>query len=332
MSYREAILNGAKAAADLHEELGTRPTIEGNRRGNIDVFGAILRRNIRLVFRPLDGLLGACVAGQGVIISTNRPLAVQRFIGSHELGHVVMRHNNSVDCEEILSGQRTGQSDLPEIEADSFAGEFLLPRWLLAYHAKRQGWGRDSMKNPVLVYQLSLRVGASYEATTRSLERYKIIDCQCRDRLLEMSPRTIKQQLVQGYAPAHWFRDVWLITEKDEGGFLEGQREDIFLFRLDEKVGAGYLWDFDMLRANGFVTLSDGRLQESGDAGTIGAAATRLLLANSPTEGKGELHLTLRRPWQAMALPAEQLNIVYDMRGKEVGLPRARRPEVVAAA
>jgi|SRR5665213_543853 len=331
MSNRVAILNGAKAAAKLHQELGTKEIIETNRRGNIDVFGAIMSRSVMLVFRPLDGLLGAFVDGQGVIISTNRPLPVQRFIGAHELGHVVMRHNNSLDFEEILNCQSMAQSDHTEIEADSFAGEFLVPRWLLTYHAKRQGWVRDSMNNPALVYQLSLRVGASYEATTRALERYKIIDRQCRDRLLETTRKTIKEQLVQGYSPAHWFRDVWLITEKDEGGFLEGQRDDIFLFRLNENVGAGYLWDFDMLRSSGFATLSDGRLQESGDA-NVGAGATRMLLADSPVQKKGELHLALRRPWQALALPADRLNIAYDMRGKEIGLPRAKRPEMVAAA
>jgi predicted secreted protein len=148
---------------------------------------------------------------------------------------------------------------------------------------------------------------------------------------MEISPKTIKQELVKGYSPTHWFRDVWLITEKDEGGFLEGQRDDIFLFRLNENVGAGYLWDFDMLRTNGFATVSDGRLHESGHE-NVGAAATRILIADSPTQGKGKLHLALRRPWQAMALPADQLNLAYDIRGKEVGLPRAIRPEIVAAA
>src|SRR6266404_1266294 len=160
MSYREAILKGAKAAAALHERLGTRESVETHDRGSVDVFGSILNSGVRLVFRPLDGLLGACVNGRGVIISTKRPLPVQRFTGAHELGHVVLEHPLSLDGEEILAGEMPRTCDETEVEANGFAGEFLLPRWLLAYHAKRQGWNTESMRDPMLVYQLSLRAGA----------------------------------------------------------------------------------------------------------------------------------------------------------------------------
>src|SRR6266853_2383698 len=148
MNSREAILNGVKAADALHEELGTKETIQGRHRGSIDVFGSILKRGACLVFRPLDGLLGACIDGQGVIISTNRPLAVQRFTGAHELGHIALKHPLSLDGEEILVGEAVKGTDDIELEANAFAAEFLLPRWLLAYHAKRQGWNSESMRNP----------------------------------------------------------------------------------------------------------------------------------------------------------------------------------------
>jgi Zn-dependent peptidase ImmA (M78 family) len=105
MSYRDAILRGVQAADALHENLRTREPVERQQRGNIDVFGSILQRDVWLVFRPLEGLLGACVDGRGVIISTNRPLAVQRFTAAHELGHVAMEHPLSVDGEEILAGE-----------------------------------------------------------------------------------------------------------------------------------------------------------------------------------------------------------------------------------
>ena len=145
------------------------------------------------------------------------------------------------------------------LSANAFAAEFLLPRWLLAYHAKQRGWGFENMQNPFFVYQLSLRVGASYEATVRSLERYKIIDFERRRELLSVQPKSIKQQLLPGYSPENWYRDVWLITQEDEGAILEGQPEDLFLFRLNEKTGAGYLWDFETLKQKGFVILNDQR-------------------------------------------------------------------------
>ena len=283
------------------------------------------------MFRPLDGLLGACIDRQGVIISTNRPLAVQRFTGAHELGHLVMNHELSLDGDEILAGELLEGFGIIELEANAFAAEFLLPRWLLVFHAKRQGWNAESMKNPALVYQLSLRAGASYEATARSLERHKIIDGRCRRELLQATPKSIKQQLLPGYSPEHWHRDVWLITEKDEGAFLEGQPDDLFLFRLNEKTGGGYLWDVDMLKQRGFVILSDQRTHGSG-GDQIGADVTRVLTAHSPKQPKGGLNLSLRRPWQATAMPVEQLNIEYDLLGKEKGLPRAKRPDVATAA
>src|SRR5438045_2508363 len=201
MNHREAILNGVKYADGLHEELATREAVESRMRGNVDVFGSILQRRVSLVFRPLDGLLGACVNGRGVIISTNRPLAVQRFTGSHELGHLAMNHPLSLDGEEILTGETAQRWDAKEVEANAFAAEFLLPRWLLAYHARQQAWAKESMKDPVHVYQLSLRAGASYEATARSLERHKIIDRSSLQALLGTQPKSIKQRLVPSYDP-----------------------------------------------------------------------------------------------------------------------------------
>jgi Zn-dependent peptidase ImmA (M78 family) len=331
MNYREAILNGTKAAAALHDELGTKQAIHTLNRGNIDVFSSILSRGASLVFRPLDGLLGACLHGHGVIISTNRPLPVQRFTAAHELGHIVLNHSFSLDGEEILAGEIGKDTDIMELEANAFAGEFLLPRWVLAHHARRQGWNAESMQDPSVVYQLSLRAGASYEATAWSLERHKIIDRGARRELLQITPKTIKQKLLPEYSPDHWYRDVWLITEKDEGASLEGQPNDVFLFRLSENTGAGYLWDIGMLKRNGFMILSDQRLPQSADD-KIGAAVTRVLAAHSPAQQKGRINLALRRPWQPTGLPAGELKIEYNLLGKERGLPRAKRPEVALAA
>ena len=74
--------------------------------GSIDVFGAIIALETPLIFRPLQGLLGACIPGPGIIISTERPLPIQRFTGAHELGHVVLGHDISLDGEEILNSER----------------------------------------------------------------------------------------------------------------------------------------------------------------------------------------------------------------------------------
>jgi hypothetical protein len=78
--------------------------VERSGGGRIDVFGAIAKLGATLMFQPLDKLLGAFLPGDevGVLITTKRPLPVQRFTGAHELGHLYMRHEPSLDDENIL--------------------------------------------------------------------------------------------------------------------------------------------------------------------------------------------------------------------------------------
>jgi Zn-dependent peptidase ImmA (M78 family) len=181
---------------------------------------------------------------------------VQRFTGAHELGHIIMRHNLSLDGDEIL-GRTASLKGSNEVQANAFAAEFLIPRWLLAVHANAQGWNRESLKNPTVIYQLSLRVGASYEATCIALNTHKLIDGQVFAALHDVRPKAIKQDLLPGYEPEHWYRDVWVLTERDKGVVLEGQTDDLFLFRLNENSGAGYLWEIDELQQHGSAIVRD---------------------------------------------------------------------------
>ena len=101
---RAAILAGAKAAHALHRDLGVRDLLERTTGGRVDVFGAIDKLGATLMFQPLDKLLGAYVPAEepGILITTQRTLPVQRFTGAHELGHLYMRHQPSLDDEGIL--------------------------------------------------------------------------------------------------------------------------------------------------------------------------------------------------------------------------------------
>jgi hypothetical protein len=101
---RAAILTGVKAAHTLHRDLDIREQVERSGGGRIDVFGAIANFGATLMFQPLDKLLGAFLPGEevGVLITTKRSLPVERFTGAHELGHLCMRHEPSLDDENIL--------------------------------------------------------------------------------------------------------------------------------------------------------------------------------------------------------------------------------------
>ena len=330
MSRRRAILEGAMAAARLHDHLDVRHAVESSG-GAIDVFGALLVLKAALIFRPLDGLLGFCIRGAdrpGVVISTQRPLRIQRFTGAHELGHVYLGHTESLDGDEILS--RGGPSDEREIAANSFASAFLLPKWLLQLQAKRQGWDRASMSDPHIVYQLALRVGASYEATCVALETHHIIDDNTAKKLFDVSPKALKTAILAGLSVENYFPDVWLLTERDEGLALEGQPDDLFILRLAEKAGAGYLWNTTDLVNSGFAILRDQREIPTPDE-NVGGPVTRALTARRSDPAQGHFALELKRPWQKDGTAIASLHLAYDLYGKEVGMPRAVRRQLAAA-
>src|SRR5207249_1807590 len=108
------------------------------------------------------------------------------------------------------------------------------------------------------------------------------------------------------------------------------QPEDLFLFRLNEKSGAGYLWNISELKERGFAIVRDSRdLGE--DRENVGDSVQRLIAAQSDRASAGEVVLSLERPWQKSQVPATELHLKYDLRGKEEGLPRAARRQAAAA-
>jgi Zn-dependent peptidase ImmA (M78 family) len=336
-NLRDAILRGRREAARIHREFGMRDRIKQDG-GRIDVFDTIVRCGVPLVFKPLDGLLGVFIDDPlpGVMVTTKRSLSVQRFTGAHELGHYRLGHSPSLDDESILRRvQFSGASDVKqqELEADAFATEFMLPPWLFAVHFNRQGWTPEMMADPAVVYQLSLRIGASYEATCRSLMRrgVQVIDRRTLDALLEVEPKAIKKSILGEYTPPDFFRDVWVLTTKDQNAIIEGSRSDLFVLKLTEHSGAGYVWTFDELNEAGFAVVRDERADE--DAAGIGGNVTRLITALSEGQQHGRMVLAERRPWIPDGTPLGAFSVHYDLTGPEMeGLSQAERRHLLEVA
>jgi len=316
---RTAILTGVKGAHELHRDLGVREQIERSEEWRIDVFSVISRLGATLMFQPLDKLLGAYLPGDenGILITTQRPLPIQRFTAAHELGHLYLRHQPSLDDEGILrrspfsGGARV---DRQEREADAFASTFLVPPWLVAILLQRQDWSADSLADPLFAYQASLRLGTSYSATCYAFERHKIIDRDQRARLLSVKPQQIKQSALAGYEPSDWRGDVWVLTDKDEDFLIEGGRKDLFVVHLRENSGAGYLWNFDQLKTAGFALVADDR--DETDPEKIGGIVTRRVTARSDDRRRGEVTLREQRPWMPQK-PIREFHLRYDLRGPE---------------
>lgn len=331
---RRAILRGTAEAARLHNTLHVRKRISAEG-GRVDVFGILVSLGVPLIFKPLDGLLGVFMPhpSPGVLITTKRPLSVQRFTGAHELGHFRLEHRPSLDDETILRRmpfQEGADYETQELEADAFAAEFLTPRWLFAEHFRRQGWTADDMGDPRIVYQLSLRIGASYQATCWALQRHRVIGRALRERLLSMRPKVIKREFLNGYEPSDWWGDIWAITECDQGAVIEGSRNDLFLVRLKEQSGAGYLWSFEELEQSGFVVVRDEREAPQGE--TVGGPITRCITARSESRKSGTLTFRQRRPWLREGQPLSELTLAFDLYGpEEEGWSQAERRQLEAA-
>ena len=322
------------AAGRLHRQLCSRHRVE-REGGGIDVFGAMLHLDVPLVLRPLKGLLGAYLRepARGVLVTTLRPLSIQRFTAAHELGHFRLNHEPSLDDENILRRSpfvaRPGY-DLQEVEADAFAVAFLIPRWLVAWHCERQGWRAADFVDPRIVYQLSLRIGASFEATWRTLQRYKLITAATARALGRSEVRRLKVTLLEDYQPPNYRSDVWLLTERDAGTSISGSRNDIFVLRLEEHSGGGYLWDIEELKESGFAVVRDA--PEAGDAEGIGSHTFRRVTVILEEAQRGRVSLGERRPWQPTE-PLNRLVLEYDLTGpEEEGLSRAERRQLLEAA
>lgn len=334
-TYQEAVRNGTQAAGRLHRHIDLRARQEGQP-GAVDVFTAIAALDLPLMFRPLTGLLGAFLnlPSPGILVTTERSLSIQRFTAAHELGHCLMQHQPSLDDEAQILRRAPREADArtgyQETEADAFAVAFLMPKWLIMAHCARQGWRLAELARPDVVYQLSLRLGASYEATARTLERYELIDTVTRASLLATRPRALKAALLEDFKPASYRGDVWLLTDKDQGGRIDGSRNDLFVIRLPELGSAGYLWDFDTLATSGFSVVRDTRLGVASDA--VGDPNLRRILAVPSDNARGLLHLEQRRPWVSDP-PIATLTLPFDMTGpEESGLSRAERRQLLAAA
>src|SRR3984893_16200150 len=322
------------AAARLHQRLTLRKQIE-SQGGNVDVFGAIQAVDLPLLLRPLQGLLGAYLndPAPGVLVTTQRPMTIQRFTAAHELGHFSLRHQPSLDDESILRRLPISEQpadDFQEVEADAFAVAFMMPRWLIGWHADRQGWTVTDFRRPSIIYQLALRIGASYEATCWTLVRHRLIQQSVARELLQTQPRALKVALLEAHRPQDYRGDVWLLTERDAETRIDGSRNDLFVLRLEEHSGGGYLWDIDQLKASGFGVVRDEL--EAVDGEGIGGPVIRRVTAAPLQTHRGLMSLEERPLWDSEP-PLTTLDVEFDLTGpEEEGLSRAERRVLLEAA
>lgn len=333
--YVKAVRHGAAEAARLHRIMNVRARLESES-GAVNVFGLIHELNIPLLLRPLEGLLGAYIniPSPGILVTTERQLSIQRFTAAHELGHCRLLHEPSLDDEDSILRRMpinlASGHDHQEVEADAFAVAFIMPKWLLAFHMRRQGWIVTDLRRANVVYQLSLRLGASYEALCWTLVRYQMITMKLAREILLVKPKALKEALLANHRPKNYRGDVWLLTERDAEARIAGSRHDLFVLRLAEHSNGGYLWNFDELCGSGFAIVSNEA--EKVETESIGDIGVRQITAQPPSEYRGHVVLDETRPWDR-AQRLSRLELELDFTGpEEVGLSQAERRQMLEAA
>lgn len=322
-------LDAVAAAKRVHRELDLQERVtEGP--GIVDVFEAIGELDIPLVFKPLNSALGFCLPAplRGIMITTKRGLHIQRFTAAHELGHSILKHTGSIDREILERGQLvpTSGRDLQEVAADAFAAEFLLPRWLYRHHIQSQGWTVNGhLRNPDVVYQLSLRMGASYEATCWGLVSHQILARGEVDALRRVPVARLKTRLGGKFKPGNSWADIWRLTLKDSGARIVGNPDDLLRIELKEEAGTGYQWQVEALKKAGYDILSDVS-DFPRDPLLYGSAPTRTLIAKPPESGVGAVSLKETQPWGGSGTDDEVFFLALSLLGPERGgLSRAER-------
>lgn len=325
---RDATLRGVARAAEMHADLGLRGKLKAGDRP-IDVLGAIRACGITILFRPLEGLLGAYVPtsrSAGMLITTKRDHHVQRFTAAHELGHHLMGHRTAsldINVGYAARGEKTGHND-QELEADAFASEFLLPKWLMVAHARRHGWAKSDLRRADTVYQLSLRLGASYTATCWALASAELLSRTEAELLAKEQPKASKQRAIEGITPDSWHPDVWLLSEHDRGSQLLGGPNDFLVFELEEHVAGGYEWNLDRIPEAGLSIHRDEKREEHVE--TMGGTIRRRIVTQGKEQAHRRLRLEERRPWEAHSQALNIFALDLALLGKEpVGLLRRER-------
>lgn len=311
MTRRNEILRAISEAARV---LADFP--HGNRT-SFDIVGAVIGMNIPLMFRPLDGLLGTVVAigrTSGIMITTKRDLHVQRFTLAHELGHIRLGHQWSLDRKIEVMGRNapTSRPD-EEVAADTFASELLGPKQLVLASAKRHGWNKQKLHQPDNIYQLSLRLGISYQAACWALVTSEILTNAEARRLQGESVKDRKRSLANQDLITDSWANVWALTSADADTLLEAGPNDLFAVHIQDHASAGYLWQ--LVDTGSSVEIVGERRTDSDHV--YGEHSSRVIYIRFSNPGTHQLIFEHIRPWTGTTLSRIEIDI--DGYGKELG-------------
>ena len=308
----------------------------------VDIFAVIESEGVWLMFQPLRELYGfyrrvGDVAG--VVINANHPVSLQRYTAAHEYGHHVLGHGFSLDEVRNVDGARgvDGARDLEdalaarsqaevgdpleEAAAQAFAGTFLMPIQVVNRLLTDRGLDPDRPAlGPAEGYELSLELGASYEAAVTQLAVLEKVSWN-ETRRLRLPPLQIKTTMA-GRRPGDARADVWLVHETDQERDLPLRVGDEVVLRLPEIPSSGYAWTleqraFSSLELIDETTEADDGGDDTDDDGVYGGRSIRRVLLRATNPGVDDVVVALSRPWEPE--PVEKVVLHVHVAGEPTG-------------
>lgn len=277
---KERRLQAAESANRLLMEAG----IDQSRR--VDVFGLCEQLGLWLAFLPLDNLLGSYLpeGSGGALITTQRPVSIQRYTAAHELGHWRLHHDRGpiLDNDEQVLGHTQDES---EQLAQIFAAALLMPPPLVYGTLERLGVEDDV--SPVHAYTVAREAGVSYEAAVRQLANLNVISGFEAGELLRTRPITVKTEIGRGQRPAVGTADVWPVDEQWHGQRLRVHADDEVVVALPENRSTGYRWFFAGHEPCRELAPEPSMLQPAGAPGQLDLSEDAASFAARMRQGRG---------------------------------------------
>lgn len=336
MVSRDRILEVSRHAALVLRETKATERYRHHGYTRIDPFEVADAEDLPVLLRPLQDLLGAFVrnaTAAGILVNLQRPPGLIHMTCAHELGHYFLGHETTADLDLDYGPN----ADPKEKEADWFAYQLLMPRNLISETMRRKGWSGATLRDPAVIYQLSLRLGTSFTATVWTLFRHDILDLEDARALVKLSPQKLKRSLVGGEA-IETLSDVWVLDKGDRDLVLEPRPNDLFIVDLPSHASAGFLWSIRDTTAAGFVlrpltVKSDERAPPNHDLVVGGTVNQRYYLEHSNTGGSGErlgIEFQEKQPWRPSMQPIDAFGTSTEFESFEPGLNPQTRERLVS--
>lgn len=136
-----------------------------------------------------------------ILIPSKRPAGRQAFTCGHELGHWFFGHGTRVELIELLD--KGGDADPDERAANVFATNLIMPKWAVEDAFRRRELA-PSTASSVDYYAIANQLGIGYETLIKQLRfGLGLISDAIADRLLRVSPKQIREQILGTTAPRH---------------------------------------------------------------------------------------------------------------------------------